>query len=83
MDGRTDGTRKICSKPFVGLQAQTFGGVFIDARPRAGTRKTSPFAVLLTLYNFVYVAEEQFLSRRSLLADMIVLRPNQVRSPCY
>ena len=33
MAGRTDGTRIICLKPFVGLQAQKFGGVFINARP--------------------------------------------------
>ncbi len=60
MDGRSDGTRLNCLPPFVGLQAQKFGGVFINARPRAGTRKTS----------FLYLEEKHFLSRRSLLADI-------------
>ena len=54
MAGRSHGTQIISSKPFVGLQAQKFGGVFINARPRAGTRKTSPFDSLLTLYRFLY-----------------------------
>ncbi len=50
MDGRRDGTRIICSKPFVGLQAQKYGGVFINARPRAGTWATSPFDVRRFFY---------------------------------
>ncbi len=67
MDGRSHGTRLNCSPPFVGLQAHKFGGVFINARPRAPTRKTSPFDLLLTLRRFFYREEIQFLSRRSLL----------------
>ncbi len=54
MDGRKDGTRIICLEPFVGLQAQKFGGVFINARPGAGTWATSPFDSLLTLRRFLY-----------------------------
>jgi hypothetical protein len=83
MDGRTDGTRLKCFPRFLGLQAQTIGGVFINARPSAGNHYTAPFDVLLTLRRFFYLEETQFLSRKSLLADTIVLRPHQVRSPWY
>ncbi len=54
MDGHSHGTRLNCVPPFVGLQAQKFGGVFINARPRAGNRKTSPFDSLLTQRRFLY-----------------------------
>ncbi len=62
-DGLRNGTRFNCFPPFVGLQAQKFGGVFINAYPRAGTWPTSPFDVLLTLRRFSYLEEKQFLSR--------------------
>ncbi len=41
----------------------------------------TPFDVLLTPHRSFYLEEKQFLSRRSLPADTIVLQPNQVWSP--